>query len=90
MTTLEQAADLKRIEERGKALGVTDDVSSPCIGICVLDPATGWCKGCFRTIDEIADWTRLGPAGRRAVVDAAKARRPPPVGQGEAVKRKWR
>ena len=36
------------------------------------------------------DWTRLGPAGRRAVVDAAKARRPLPIGQGGAVKPKWR
>jgi predicted Fe-S protein YdhL (DUF1289 family) len=58
-----------------------DDVPSPCIGICVLDPATGWCKGCRRTIDEIAAWTRLGPAGRRAVVEAAEARRSSPAGK---------
>lgn len=64
-----------------------DDVPSPCIGICVLDPATGWCKGCFRTINEIADWTRLGPAGRRAVAEAAKARRPAP---SMTVDAKWR
>jgi predicted Fe-S protein YdhL (DUF1289 family) len=63
----------------------TDDVPSPCIGICVLDPATGWCKGCFRTIDEIASWTQLGPAGRKAVVEAAAARRPVP-----AAKARWR
>ncbi len=26
---------------------------SPCIAVCRLDEATGFCEGCFRTIDEI-------------------------------------
>ncbi|AGK56677.1 hypothetical protein HYPDE_24963 [Hyphomicrobium denitrificans 1NES1] len=29
---------------------------SPCVGICKLDPATGFCLGCARTGGEIADW----------------------------------
>ena len=29
---------------------------SPCIGICQMDSASGLCKGCHRTIDEIIDW----------------------------------
>ena len=32
---------------------------SPCIGICRIDQATGWCKGCLRTLGEIADWPML-------------------------------
>ncbi len=55
--------------------GVNDDVPSPCIGICQLDPVHGWCKGCYRTIDEIADWSRALPAARRAVIEAAGHRR---------------
>lgn len=31
-------------------------VESPCIGICVIDEATGWCHGCRRTLDEVAAW----------------------------------
>lgn len=31
--------------------------ASPCIGICKLDDATGFCLGCARTGDEIADWS---------------------------------
>jgi len=29
---------------------------SPCVGICLMDPATKICRGCLRTIDEIAGW----------------------------------
>jgi predicted Fe-S protein YdhL (DUF1289 family) len=32
---------------------------SPCTGICRIDPATGWCEGCARTLTEIADWPML-------------------------------
>jgi hypothetical protein len=32
-----------------------------------MDPATGWCLGCRRTIDEIAAWSRLTDAERLAV-----------------------
>jgi predicted Fe-S protein YdhL (DUF1289 family) len=32
---------------------------SPCIGVCRIDQATGWCEGCWRTLDEIADWPLL-------------------------------
>jgi predicted Fe-S protein YdhL (DUF1289 family) len=32
---------------------------SPCISVCRIDPATGWCEGCARTLAEIADWPRL-------------------------------
>jgi len=29
---------------------------SPCIGVCIIDPASGFCLGCARTIPEIAGW----------------------------------
>ncbi|PIW28528.1 MAG: hypothetical protein COW30_07270 [Rhodospirillales bacterium CG15_BIG_FIL_POST_REV_8_21_14_020_66_15] len=32
---------------------------SPCISVCVLDEASGFCKGCWRTVDEIAEWPNL-------------------------------
>lgn len=34
-------------------------VRSPCIGICRMDEATGWCDGCLRTAGEIAEWRSL-------------------------------
>jgi predicted Fe-S protein YdhL (DUF1289 family) len=53
----------------------TADVPSPCVSICVIDPPTGLCAGCFRTLDEIAGWIDLSAAGRRAVVAEAAVRR---------------
>ena len=40
------------------------DVASPCIDICRMDPVTGLCEGCARTIDEIAAWSRLDDAAK--------------------------
>ena len=51
-------------------------VPSPCINICRIDPETGLCAGCRRSLDEIAAWSRLDDAGKR-VVWARLARRAP-------------
>ena len=32
-----------------------------------MSEASGWCEGCFRTLDEIAQWSRLGDADKRSV-----------------------
>ncbi|MGA1318970.1 MAG: DUF1289 domain-containing protein, partial [Rubrivivax sp.] len=29
-------------------------VPSPCINVCRIEPASGWCEGCARTLEEIA------------------------------------
>lgn len=49
-------------------------VPSPCVRHCTLDDAD-ICLGCFRSLDEIRDWSRLDGAGRRAVLDIAEQRR---------------
>lgn len=46
-----------------------DPVPSPCIGIYRMDPATGLCEGCKRTIDEIAQWSTGNEQWKRAVWD---------------------
>jgi len=48
---------------------------SPCIKICRIDPETGWCEGCLRTLDEIAAWYRLSEKEHRAVLAACDRRR---------------
>ncbi|GAA0329152.1 hypothetical protein GCM10009087_44220 [Sphingomonas oligophenolica] len=45
-------------------------IESPCVNICVMDDASGWCLGCGRTIDEIAGWSSGSAAWRRAVTAA--------------------
>jgi predicted Fe-S protein YdhL (DUF1289 family) len=53
---------------------VDDDVKSPCVNICRMNETTGYCEGCFRTIDEIAGWSQFSPDEQRGVI-AALARR---------------
>jgi len=42
-------------------------VPSPCINVCTLDEATGLCRGCARTLDEIARWSCLSEQGKLQV-----------------------
>ncbi len=41
--------------------------TSPCINVCVLDDRD-CCKGCRRTVKEIARWGRMGPDEQWAVI----------------------
>ena len=50
-------------------------VASPCISVCVMDPSTGLCCGCLRTLEEIASWSALDDDARRSVVAKLPARR---------------
>jgi predicted Fe-S protein YdhL (DUF1289 family) len=51
------------------------DVPSPCINVCRLDPVTGLCAGCLRTMDEIAGWPDLSAGEKRAVLARLEKRR---------------
>jgi predicted Fe-S protein YdhL (DUF1289 family) len=43
--------------------------------VCVIEPATGYCRGCYRTLDEISFWTRYTPAQRQRVMRVLARRR---------------
>ncbi len=50
-------------------------IASPCINICRMEPASGLCAGCFRTLDEIARWSRIDDTARAAILaDVARRR----------------
>ncbi len=53
-------------------------VPSPCVSVCRIDPATGWCEGCLRTIDEIAHWGLLDNGEKLAVWAELRLRREAP------------
>ena len=50
-------------------------VGSPCINVCRMDEATGFCQGCRRTLDEIACWSLLDDAEKREVWAQLPSRR---------------
>jgi uncharacterized protein len=52
---------------------------SPCVSVCRLDRATGWCLGCRRTLEEIADWPILSSSEKHAVI-ARMEQRPAAAG----------
>lgn len=54
---------------------VAGGIRSPCVSVCRIDAATGFCEGCFRTLDEIAAWGSLPDAQRQAVWDEIGRRR---------------
>ena len=49
-------------------------ISTPCIGVCRIDPDSDLCTGCARTLDEIADWGTMSEDQRRAVMAQLPAR----------------
>ncbi|MEM8797899.1 MAG: DUF1289 domain-containing protein [Pseudomonadota bacterium] len=49
-------------------------VVSPCIQVCVLEQESSICIGCGRTLDEIAQWSRLDFDQRSLIVDGLDAR----------------
>ena len=45
-----------------------DEVDSPCVKLCVIHPNAGLCMGCFRTVEEIADWSAMDPETRKSLI----------------------
>ncbi|HMT40630.1 MAG TPA: DUF1289 domain-containing protein [Sphingorhabdus sp.] len=45
-----------------------DDVASPCIKVCTIDPTGQWCLGCGRTLDEISGWLCADRAQRLEIL----------------------
>ncbi len=42
-------------------------VPSPCVSVCVMDPQTDLCAGCWRSLEEIGAWSRMPDETKRQV-----------------------
>ena len=51
------------------------EVPSPCVNVCRMDPKSGYCVGCARTLDEIAGWSQASSAQRLAILQQLPQRR---------------
>ena len=49
-------------------------VPSPCINVCQMDPQSGLCLGCRRTLQEIAAWMEMTPREKLATLERVAAR----------------
>jgi predicted Fe-S protein YdhL (DUF1289 family) len=46
-----------------------------------MDPRTGQCRGCLRTVAEIAEWYEAEPARKRAILARLAERRRLSIGR---------
>lgn len=49
-------------------------IESPCIKVCAIDPDTGLCQGCRRTIAEITGWASFTDTERKRIMKQLKTR----------------
>lgn len=47
---------------------MTSAIASPCIKVCAVEPQSGICLGCYRTLPEIAGWGRMTAQAREEVM----------------------
>jgi uncharacterized protein len=43
-------------------------IKTPCVKVCVVDPESGLCLGCYRTLPEVAAWATLSDAERDRIL----------------------
>jgi uncharacterized protein len=49
-------------------------IASPCIQVCCVEPVSGFCLGCYRTLPEIATWARKTDDERDVIMAALPSR----------------
>lgn len=57
------------------AAGPPRSIKTPCVQVCVMDADSGLCLGCFRTLPEVAGWSRLSEGERERVMADLPGRR---------------
>lgn len=53
---------------------MTEIVKSPCVSVCYVND-DALCEGCFRTIEEISDWTHYNNDAKQDVIKRCNERR---------------
>ena len=50
-------------------------IESPCISVCQIDGDSGYCLGCWRTLEEVSRWRGFTEDEKRDVLDQLCDRR---------------
>lgn len=51
------------------------EVPSPCMNVCQVDAQSGLCRGCLRTLEEIAGWMDYSASEKLEVLGRLDERR---------------
>ena len=54
--------------------GPPKPIASPCVMVCTVDGASGLCLGCYRSLKEIATWSRMTDEERAEIMKSLSAR----------------
>jgi predicted Fe-S protein YdhL (DUF1289 family) len=66
-------------------------ISSPCVGVCQINAKTKLCLGCWRTLREVAHWSRYSVEEKLLVLDSLGQRQEEAgVNRGRITRRKQR
>jgi uncharacterized protein len=49
-------------------------LTSPCVGVCQINAKTKFCLGCWRSLREVAHWSRYSDDEKRAVLVSLRER----------------
>ena len=50
-------------------------IASACTKVCTIDPRSGLCRGCGRTLDEIGRWMSFSESERNRIMSELPQRR---------------
>ena len=53
-------------------------IPSPCISVCTMDEDTGYCKGCFRSLNEVASWLYFSDNEKIKIIEQLSLRKQKP------------
>ena len=66
---------MRSMTEGAASSSIPKAIATPCVQVCVVDGASGLCLGCFRTLPEIAGWTRFSDAERAQLMAELPSRK---------------
>ena len=59
-----------------------EKIESPCISVCKMNPAHQFCRGCWRTTEEIENWETYDDKERLEIIRQLHSRRIAAGGRG--------
>lgn len=53
---------------------MSEQIESPCIGVCSVNPVTGYCYGCSRTQQEMTEWWTMSDTEKLKLIEELEKR----------------
>ncbi|MFN3625967.1 MAG: DUF1289 domain-containing protein [Hyphomicrobium sp.] len=57
------------------SIDIRTSIETPCVNVCDIDRPSGLCRGCGRSVPEIARWSKMTSTERRQIMNELPARK---------------